>query len=295
MKIVVATTTARYWGPQAECFAEAMRCHGHEAIVVTNRTMNQFRGLRCDVLFCIGDVYNPKPILDAVRAPAKVLFLIESLPTRDEADEFTQRKLKVIRQYIHEFEHVFVHTSRTIPTLQVLGLRRVEALVWPHFPSIYRPVPNVDKDIDVLFVGLVTAHRVDVLQNVARKFKVTVRENFFHSNYAVLYSRAKVVLNIHCTPLRNLECRVIEALGCGAFLLTEALDPDDVLLDRQHLVVFNEENVLELLDHYLQHETDRERIARAGHAEVQKYRVEKQIERILDVAKELHGLRSRST
>jgi spore maturation protein CgeB len=295
MRIVVATPTARYWGPQVECIAEAMRCHGHEAIAVTNRSINQFQGLTSDVLFCIGDVHNPKPFLDAVRAPTRLLFLIESLPTQNEADDFTRLKLKLIRQYVHEFEHVFVHTSRSVPTLQAIGLRRVETLVWPHFPSIYRPVPTVGKDFDVLFVGLASSYRVEVLQRVARKFQVTVRENFFHSNCADLYSRAKVVLNIHCTPLRNLECRVIEALGCGAFLLTEALDPDDVLLNRQHLVVFNAENVLELLDHYLQHETDRDRIARGGHTEVQNYRIEKQVERILDVAKELHGLRSRST
>jgi hypothetical protein len=295
MIIVVATPTALYWEPQAECFAEAMRCHGHEAIVATNHSINQVQGLRSDVLFCIGDTRNPIPFLDAVHAPIKVLYLIESLPTRNEEDEFTQRKLEIIRQYIHNFEHVFVHTSRSIPTLQAIGLPRVEALVWPHFPSIYRPVPTADKDIDVLFVGLVSAYRVKVLERIARKFKLTVRANFFHSDCAALYSRAKVVLNIHCTPLRNLECRVVEALGCGAFLLTEALDPDDVLLDRQHLVVFNEENVLELLDHYLRNERDRDRIARAGHTEVQNYRIEKQVERILDVAKELLCLRSRSS
>jgi hypothetical protein len=51
---------------------------------------------------------------------------------------------------------------------------------------------------------------------------VTVAQNVFHGEAAALYARAKVVLNIHFTPLPNLECRVSEALGCGAFLLTNS-------------------------------------------------------------------------
>ncbi len=112
---------------------------------------------------------------------------------------------------------------------------------------------------------------------------MTVRNGVFHGDLAALYARAKVVLNIHYTPLRNFECRVIEALGCGAFLLTEGLDPDDLLLDGEHLVVFNEENVQDLLGRYLDDPRERERIARAGHEAVGKYDVANQAERILDV------------
>jgi hypothetical protein len=41
-----------------------------------------------------------------------------------------------------------------------------------------------------------------------------------------------------------------EALGCGAFLLTEPLDPDDLLLDRKHLAVFGGSNLGELIGRY---------------------------------------------
>ncbi|MCC6421665.1 MAG: hypothetical protein IT429_25890, partial [Gemmataceae bacterium] len=93
----------------------------------------------------------------------------------------------------------------------------------------------------MLFVGTPSPHRKSILDRAAARSPVTVRNGVFHGDLAALYARAKVVLNIHYTPLRNFECRVIEALGCGAFLLTEGLDPDDPLLDGEHLVVFNEE------------------------------------------------------
>ncbi|MCC6419230.1 MAG: glycosyltransferase family 1 protein [Gemmataceae bacterium] len=66
-------------------------------------------------------------------------------------------------------------------------------------------------------------------------------------------------------------------------MLTEGLDPDDPLLDGEHLVVFNEENVQDLLGRYLNDPRERERIARAGHEAVGKYDVANQAERILDV------------
>jgi spore maturation protein CgeB len=155
-------------------------------------------------------------------------------------------KLEVHRGYLREFDGVLVHTSRSSPLLQALGARRVEMLLWPHFPALYHPLPTAAKDIDVLFVGTVSPYRRAVLERAAERFRVTVAQNVFHGEAAALYARAKVVLNIHFTPLRNLECRVSEALGCGAFLLTEPLDPDDLLLDRKHLAVFGGSNLAEL-------------------------------------------------
>ncbi len=289
MKIVVATSAPSFWQPQAECFAEAMRWSGHEARVATYQSIDQFYGRPADLLFCIGSWESLRPFLNAVPAPRKILYLIESVPTATEADDMTRSKLQTHREYLHEFGCVFVHTRRSLPTLQSLGLPRVEVLIWPHFPSIYRPAPIRDKDLDILFVGTPTPYRRWVLGRAASKFTIAIGKNAFHHAAAALYSRAKIVLNIHFTPLRNFECRLLESLGCGAFLLTEALDPDDILRDREHLAVFNEHNLLDMLDRYLRDAPERARIAEAGHCEVQKYCVETQVKRVLEVAHELHG------
>lgn len=109
--------------------------------------------------------------------------------------------------------------------LEAQGAKRVETLLWPAFPTIYRRDPAAVKDIDVLFVGGASAHRNDILLAAARRFPVKVEQQIFHAAAAAFFNRAKVVLNIHYTPLRNFECRVSEALSCGAFLMTIASCP----------------------------------------------------------------------
>ncbi len=60
--------------------------------------------------------------------------------------------------------------------------------------------------------------------------------------------------------------------------------------DGEHLVVFNEQNVVDLLDRYLRDERLREGIAAAGHREAQEYTVMKQAGRLLEVACEFQQL-----
>ena len=61
------------------------------------------------------------PFLDGVTARIKVLYLLESVPTLTESDEFTQFKANVHRPYVSQFDQVFVHTSRSVPFLKSLG------------------------------------------------------------------------------------------------------------------------------------------------------------------------------
>jgi len=62
---------------------------------------------------------------------------------------------------------------------------------------------------------------------------------------------------------------VFEALGCGSFLLTNELPPEDRLFeDRVHLVYYNDDNIEDLIEYYLVHEEEREVVARQGRDEV---------------------------
>ncbi len=191
MRIVVATSAPRFWQPQAECFAEAMRWHGHEARVATYQSIDQFKGWPADVLLCIGSWESLRPFLDGIAAPGKILYLIESVPTLAEADGMTRSKLKAHRGYLHQFGWIFVHTRRSIPALQSLGLPHVEALVWPHFPSIYHPLPAAAKDLDIVFVGTLTPYRRRILDRAAARFTITMGRKTFHEASAALYSRPR--------------------------------------------------------------------------------------------------------
>lgn len=284
MMVVVATSSARFWAPQAEQFAVAMRLRGHEAQVIAIPPSKSPESFSCDLLLCIGTGDSLVPILQASNARCKILYLIESIPTLTEADDFTRAKLQVHRHYLGAFDFVFVHTRRSIPLLRSLGVASLEELIWPHFPTIYAADTSTHKDLDVLFLGTPSPYRDDLLSRIASGFTVFVAKNVFHEQSVRLYSRAKIILNLHFTSLANFECRVIEVLGCGGFLLTEALDPGDLLLDGEHLVVFDRANVLELVEHFLREEVKRNRIAMAGQAAIQRFSIDLQVGRILDVA-----------
>src|SRR6185295_15475286 len=100
MHVLVATTAESYWGPQAECFAQAIRQSGWQAQVVTRTMLMSGEAAKsCDLLFCLGTGESLLPFLSAITARVKVLYLIESVPTLTESDPFTLAKLNTHRAY----------------------------------------------------------------------------------------------------------------------------------------------------------------------------------------------------
>ena len=223
-------------------------------------------------------------MLNCMSARKKVLYIIEPLPTPTESDAFTQAKLRVQQSHLAHFDYILVHTPRSIPILNLLGVQRVESAVWPHFPSLYHPVEHVEPTVDVLFLGSVSPYRRQVLQTLdGSPYRVAVRNNVFHAKTSGLFARAKLVLNIHFTALSNFECRVLEALGCGACLLTERLDPSDVFLDGEHLVTFTPADLERRVAELIENQDERRAIAAAGHAAVGRFSVERLVSRVLEI------------
>lgn len=278
MKLVFAITSPVHWQPQAEEFARAAHRQGHAALVATPHDLTPLTSAPCDVLICLSTGESLTPFLQAAPTAHKVLYLIKSVPTP------TESSLGSLRADLHAFHHVFVHARRSLPTLRALGHPRAEELIWPHFPTIFHPLPGVTRDIDVLFLGERSKHRESILEPIARRFRVQVSQKAFHDQATSLYARARIAINVHYTPQPAFEYRVVEALGCGAFLLTEPLDTEDVFLDGKHLAVIKPDQLLQQVESYLGNAAERERIAHEGHARVQTLSIDRQVGRILEVA-----------
>lgn len=118
--------------------------------------------------------------------------------------------------------------------------------------DIYHPIDNVDKDIDILFVGTLYKYqkRIDLLKSVIAAFpnkqikvygiykpwykgliKCLLRERrdiFMNHNIStkeanLLYNRAKVVLNIHHeSQVDGANPKVFEISGSGAYQICDA-------------------------------------------------------------------------
>lgn len=106
---------------------------------------------------------------------------------------------------------------------------------------------------------------------------------------SLIFSRSKIVLNRSIAG--DLNMRVFEALGSGSLLLTNRLNREsgleELFQDREHLVLYDEAEVLDLIHFYLENEAERERIAATGHAEVlRKHTYDHRVEQIFQIIRE---------
>jgi len=85
-----------------------------------------------------------------------------------------------------------------------------------------------------------------------------------------IYSGSKIGFN--SSIINDINMRVFEIMASGCFLLTNDIKNNglqDLFTKGKHLVVYkNDKELLELIDYYLSHEQEREKIALAGYNEV---------------------------
>jgi glycosyltransferase involved in cell wall biosynthesis/predicted Zn-dependent protease len=141
---------------------------------------------------------------------------------------------------------------------------------------------DTPRDIDVLFAGslhpAIQRERLPWLARLARlgeRWRVVVRTNVYGDEYRALLRRARVVFNRSIRGECNL--RAFEAVAAGALLFQEAgnLEVPALLRDRQHHVAYTDEDLEQLLDHYLTHEDERRAIADAARALAGRYSFER--------------------
>ena len=145
------------------------------------------------------------------------------------------------------------------------------------------PPDDKPRDIDVLFVGnlhpAVQRERLPWLGRLARLAdhrRVAIHTGVFGADYRDLLQRARIVFN---RSIRG-ECnrRAIEAAASGALLFQEAgnLETPSYFTDRRECVYYDNDNLLDLLEHYLDHEDERLTIAEAAQRRAARYSFEEQ-------------------
>ncbi len=149
---------------------------------------------------------------------------------------------------------------------------RIEFLPWACSDEIFFD-HQLERDLDIVFVGTVERKfrrkRSEILERVARNYRLDIfgaseAERLSAEQMAKVFSRAKIVLNE--SILQELNFRFFEALPCGAMLLTEEIGENlsAVFAPGKHLAVYNQDNLEEVVQFYLEHSEKRAEIARAG-------------------------------
>lgn len=162
--------------------------------------------------------------------------------------------------------------------------------LYSHISSIHRR-HDVDKDIDILFVGNLNhaAHprRGRYLERIARlsdRVHVVITTNYIGDAYAHLLSRARIVFNHSIRGELNL--RVFETLACGAAPCIEADNSEvhDWFTDGVDIVLYDEHTLEDRLCGYLNRPKDLEALRNAAHARAGEFAGEHRFDALIDWA-----------
>lgn len=185
-----------------------------------------------------------------------------------------QGNCEVWLAYARQFDFVFLTFDRRhMRDFKEAGCERVFWSPAACDPEVHCQVP-AEKIYPISFVGGTSrdlhADRVALLEHLQKRgVDVHIDSKVLH-DMALIFSRSKIVLNKSLSG--DLNMRVFEALSCGSLLLTDRLDPEsgleDLFKDREHLVLYDRNNLLDLIHYYLKHDEERERIASAGRSAV---------------------------
>jgi GT2 family glycosyltransferase/tetratricopeptide (TPR) repeat protein len=154
-------------------------------------------------------------------------------------------------------------------------------LYGPERAFLEMAVEESPRDIDVLFVGnlhaAVQRSRLPWLGRLARlatRYNGVIRTGVYGEDYRALLKRARIVFN---RSIRG-ECnqRTFEAAAAGALLLQEADNREvaEYFEPGREYVAYSDDNLEQLIDHYLTHDDERCSIARAARSRVQDYGTE---------------------
>lgn len=202
----------------------------------------------------------------------------------------------VNRVYGKTGQEILEYMKLVSPTLKINNPYNVEDV--RYFEAVYliRKLANIERVcvLNLLAeehdVYLYTNSEVDetVMPKVHRRPPVQVGEAT-----SFIYAGTKINLNIALKGIKGgTTQRIMDIMGAGGFVLTNYCEETAELFEEdKEIVMFRTpEELIQKVDYYLEHEEEREQIARAGHEKAMNdYTYEKKIKKLLDWVTEDEG------
>ena len=190
-------------------------------------------------------------------------------------------------EYAKNFDYVFVLFSEHVDIFKKAGCKNVYYLPVACEPSLYLQ-SQISKAHDITFIGstnkIIHSERVELLNKIfENNINLNIDYKISHE-MALAYSRSKIIFNK--SVKNDINMRVFEALCSGSSLLTNKLPKecklDELFQDRKHLVLYENNNLIDLIKYYLNNEDERILIAQEGKREVlSKHTYEHRIKELL--------------
>lgn len=222
-----------------------------------------------------GDFF-PMPLLKSIQAP-RFFWASELVSRCRDQDRLLKSGL---------FSHIFLRTPTCIETVVQKGWverEKCSILLSSFDESLFRFIPGINQDIEVLFVGFLTPRRKIILDQIKQRFPVLIA-SAYGEDLVNLINRAKIVLNIHADEYLDTETRVYETLGCRAFLLSERLSPENPFADDELIQAGDNVELCDKLEYYLHREDERAAIAEQGYrSALKRHTYTQRAQEIIDV------------
>jgi spore maturation protein CgeB/thioredoxin-like negative regulator of GroEL len=201
-----------------------------------------------------------------------------------------------------QFDYVFLAQQAQVEKFILEGIKNVAWLPLACSPELH-DVDDQPRTIDVSYVGSLTentdARRLKLMGRVAEQFPNNAIGMRWPEDMAQVYAKSKIVVNA-CIN-HDVNMRVFEALASGALLITDDAEGlEELFVDGQHLVMYHkDDDLFDLVEYFLKHDEERERIAAAGKALVYKrhtydQRTSQLVRMVLDDMGKLGGMSGES-
>lgn len=213
------------------------------------------------------------------------------------------------------YDHIFCQGTEAIELLDQEGIQGAQWIPMACDPNEHRPVELSAEEKehygnDVVFVGSYYPNRAELFEGLVNfdlgiwgpgweklesksKLRKCIKGSHTPpSEWLKIYSASKIVLVTHYQgpdkrlPVYQASPRIFEAMACGAFTVSDnQRDVFSLFKDGEHLICFdNPGELVEKIEHYLDHPDERERIALQGREEVLKnHTYEHRIEKLLSI------------
>lgn len=187
----------------------------------------------------------------------------------------------------------FCCQKRAVEDYKKEGISNV--IFMPHAvePNAYPRIPSIKK-YDICFIGHIsTPNRIEFLDRAFKEFP-----NFWYGQRrfeeaAEKYCQSKIVLNHSIKD--DINMRTFEVMATGSFLLTTDIPTlHDLFTDGVHCVMYkNYDDMVDKAKYYLEHDEERERIAKAGMEEtLSKHTFKNRVTQVLEATGLLERLKT---
>ena len=175
----------------------------------------------------------------------------------------------------HGFFDLILTEQNACGLLNAMGFEHAEfARLWGADPKLHRRLPNVERDIDVLFIGAMNPsvwlernRWLDRLAKLGDRHRVLIDIGHYGEDYVKLTNRAKIVFNRSVNGCTNQ--RAYDGSLCGALVFNEAENTEvaEIFEDGVDHVTYDADNFEERLTLWLSDEMAERREAVIASAE----------------------------